>query len=48
MNAKLIMTVEQMQDRKKWEQLRNLGIGGSDAAVIAGLNRWEESFPTLA
>nr|WP_278582573.1 YqaJ viral recombinase family protein [Prevotella denticola] len=44
MNAKLIMTVEEMQDRKKWEQLRNLGIGGSDAAVIAGLNRWKSPF----
>ena len=44
MNAKLIMTVEEMQDRKKWEQLRNLGIGGSDAAVIAGLNRWKSPY----
>lgn len=44
MNAKLIMTVEEMQDRKKWEQLRNLGIGGSDAAVIAGLNPWKSPF----
>lgn len=39
MNANLIMTVEEMKDRKAWEKLRNIGIGGSDAAIIAGLNR---------
>lgn len=44
MNTKLLMTVEQMQDRKAWEKMRNLGIGGSDAAVIAGLNRWKSPF----
>ena len=44
MNAKLIMTVEEMKDRKAWEKLRNIGIGGSDAAIIAGLNRWKSPF----
>ena len=34
MNTKLIMTVEEMQDRKKWEAMRNIGIGGSDASAI--------------
>lgn len=44
MNAKLIMTVEEMKDRKAWEKLRNIGIGGSDASIIAGLNRWKSPF----
>ena len=44
MNAKLIMTVEEMKDHKAWEKLRNIGIGGSDAAIIAGLNRWKSPF----
>lgn len=44
MNAKLIMTVEEMKDRKAWEKLRNIGIGGSDAAIIAGLNRWKSPY----
>ena len=44
MNTKLIMTVEEMQDRKKWETMRKIGIGGSDAAVIAGMNRWKSPY----
>lgn len=44
MNAKLIMTVEEMEDRDIWAKLRNSGIGGSDAAVIAGLNRWKSPY----
>lgn len=44
MNAKLIMTVEEMKDHKAWEKLRNIGIGGSDAAIIAGLNRWKSPY----
>ncbi|WP_231038366.1 YqaJ viral recombinase family protein [Pectinatus frisingensis] len=44
MNAKLIMTVAEMQDRDKWLQSRMAGIGGSDAAVVVGLNRWKSSF----
>lgn len=38
---KLIMTVEQMQDRDAWLEIREHGIGGSDASVIVGLNRWK-------
>ena len=34
-DAKLIMTVEQMKDRDVWRQTRNLGIGGSDAGAGA-------------
>lgn len=44
MNTKLIMTVEEMQDRKKWEAMRNIGIGGSDASTIAGINRWKSPY----
>ena len=43
-NCKLIMTVEEMQDRDKWLAVREMGIGGSDAGVIAGLSRWKSPF----
>lgn len=39
--AKLLMTVKQMQDREAWLKMRNTGIGGSDASVIVGLNKWK-------
>lgn len=42
--AKLIMTVAEMQDEAKWLDARNAGIGGSDAAVIVGLNRWKSLY----
>jgi len=42
--AKLIMTVEQMQDKAAWLEARNKGIGGSDASVIVGLNKWKSPF----
>ena len=42
--AKLIMTVEQMEDRDAWLAARNKGIGGSDASVIVGLNAWKSPF----
>lgn len=42
--AKLIMTVAEMADEKKWLDARNAGIGGSDASVIVGLNRWKSPF----
>lgn len=44
MNTKLIMTVEEMQDRQKWEAMRNIGIGGSDASTITGINRWKSPY----
>lgn len=44
MEAKLIMTVEEMKDRANWLKLRNSGIGGSDAAVAVGLSRWKSQF----
>ena len=42
--AKLLMTVEQMQDRAAWLKARNAGIGGSDASVIVGVNKWKSPF----
>ena len=42
--AKLIMTVEQMQDRDAWLKARNQGIGGSDASIILGMNPWKSPF----
>lgn len=41
---KLLMTVDDMQDESKWLDLRKLGIGGSDASVIVGLNNWKSPF----
>lgn len=41
MKAKLIMTIKDMQDHDKWLKTRNLGIGGSDAGAIMGMNPWK-------
>ena len=42
--AKLIMTVEEMENREAWLSERKKGIGGSDASVIVGLNKWTSPF----
>lgn len=42
--AKLLMTAKRMQDRDAWLKVRNTGIGGSDASVIVGLNKWKSPF----
>lgn len=42
--AKLIMTVAEMQDRQAWLDKRGLGIGGSDAGVIVGVNKWKQPY----
>ena len=42
--ANLIMTVEKMQDKAAWLDARKKGVGGSDASVIVGLNRWKSPF----
>ena len=40
--AKLIMTVEEAEkDHKKWVELRNTGLGGSDAGVVMGVNPYK-------
>jgi len=38
------MTVAEMADEKKWLAARREGIGGSDASIIVGLNRWKSPF----
>ena len=38
------MTVEEMKDRDKWLKFRNIGIGGSEAAVVVGMNKWKSPF----
>ena len=44
MKGKLVMTVTDMEDHDKWLKMRNKGIGGSEAAVIVGMNRWKSPF----
>ena len=44
MDAELIMTVKEMEDRDAWLKMRTQGIGGSDASIIAGMNRWKSPF----
>lgn len=41
MKSKLVMTIEQMKDEAKWLEMRTKGIGGSDAAIVCGLNKWK-------
>lgn len=41
MGMKLVMTVEEMQNREAWLKLRNTGLGGSDAAVVLGVSPWK-------
>lgn len=36
-----ILTVKEMQDHAKWLDIRNQGIGGSDAGVILGYNSYK-------
>jgi putative phage-type endonuclease len=42
--AQLIMTAAEMRDRDAWLKTRNIGIGGSDAGIVAGLSRWKSPF----
>lgn len=44
MDAKLIMTVKEMQNRQNWLDMRNKGIGGSDAGVIMGSSPWKSRY----
>lgn len=43
-NAEKILTVEEGKDREKWLAVRNLGIGGSDAGTIMGLNPYKSLY----
>ena len=42
--AKLIMTAEQIKDRNAWLEVRNSGLGGSDAGAIIGLNPYKKPY----
>ena len=44
MSCELIMTVEEMQDRKAWLEMRKTGIGGSDCAVVLGISKWKSQW----
>ena len=44
MDCKLIMTIDEMQDRQAWLQARKHSIGGSEAGIIAGLNPWKSPY----
>lgn len=43
-NCDLILSVKDAEDHKKWLKVRNMGIGGSDAAVIMGLNPYKSPY----
>lgn len=43
-NCRLILSVKDAEDHEKWLKTRDLGIGGSDAAVIMGLNPYKSSY----
>lgn len=43
-NCTLILSVKDAEDHEKWLKTRDLGIGGSDAAVIMGLNPYKSSY----
>lgn len=44
MDCKLVMTVEEMQDRQAWLKAREGSIGGSEAGIIVGLNPWKSPY----
>ncbi|PKR79205.1 hypothetical protein CEY16_05545 [Halalkalibacillus sediminis] len=39
-----VLTVTEQLSREEWLKARQKGIGGSDAAAVAGLNRWKSPF----
>lgn len=43
-NCDLILSVKDAEDHKKWLKTRDKGIGGSDAAVIMGLNPYKSPY----
>lgn len=43
-NTVMVLTVEEGKDRQKWLAVRNMGIGGSDAATIMGLNPYKSPY----
>lgn len=43
-NCDLILSVKDAEDHEKWLEARALGIGGSDAAVIMGMNPYKSPY----
>lgn len=43
-NCDLILSVKDADDHEKWLAVRNMGIGGSDASVIMGLNSYKSPY----
>jgi putative phage-type endonuclease len=43
-NTELIMTVKEAADHEAWLRTRNMGLGGSDAGVILGYNKYKTPF----
>ena len=43
-NCDLILSVKDADDRDEWLKVRNMGIGGSDASVIMGLNSYKSPY----
>lgn len=43
-NCDLILSVKDAEDHGKWLEARALGIGGSDAAVIMGMNQYKSPY----
>uniref|UniRef100_UPI003FEF5C98 YqaJ viral recombinase family nuclease n=1 Tax=Dialister hominis TaxID=2582419 RepID=UPI003FEF5C98 len=43
-NCDLVLSVKEAADHGKWLKTRDLGIGGSDAAVIMGLNSYKSPY----
>lgn len=43
-NCDLILSVKDAEDHEKWLEARALGIGGSDAAVIMGMNQYKSTY----
>ena len=43
-DCELILSVKEAEDRNKWLEIRNKGIGGSDASIICGVNRYKSPY----
>lgn len=43
-NCDLILSVKDAEDHEKWLEARAIGIGGSDAAVIMGMNQYKSTY----
>lgn len=44
MDAQLVMTVEEMQNKKAWLKMRRTGLGGSDIASMLGMSSWKSPY----